>query len=159
MAKEEAKIVLERNYVIPLRREWLRVPRWRRAKRAINAVRNFIKRHMKAEIKNIRIVNNLNLRIWKHGIQNVPSKIKVTATKDENGMVYVNLFGLPTRPIPTKKVERKEEKKEEKVERKEEKKEEKVERKEEIKEEKAQMSPEQAKIEKFKHEIETGQAK
>ena len=60
-------MALERTYTIPLRREWLKAPRYKRAKRAIAAVRTFLERHMKSE--DIRIGTHLNLEIWKD-IQN-----------------------------------------------------------------------------------------
>ena len=37
MAKEkikEPKVVLERTYNVPLRKEWLKAPKWKRAKKA-----------------------------------------------------------------------------------------------------------------------------
>ena len=49
---------LERTYTIPLRREWLRVPRYKRAKRAIHAVQNFQKTY-KAELENVKLGNQL----------------------------------------------------------------------------------------------------
>ena len=86
---------LERTYTIPLRREWLRVPRYKRAKRAIHAVQNFLKRHMKAELDNVKLGNSINLEIWKHGIRNPPSRIKINTKKDDKGVVFAELFGTP----------------------------------------------------------------
>ena len=49
MAKKEAepKVTLERTYIIPLRREWLKVPEYKRTNKAVKAIRQFIVRHMK----------------------------------------------------------------------------------------------------------------
>ena len=90
---------LERTYTIPLRREWLRVPRYKRAKRTIHAVQNFLKRHMRAELENVKLGNSINLEIWKHGIRNPPSRIRITTRKDDKGIVYAELFG---KALPSK---------------------------------------------------------
>lgn len=96
-------MALERTYTIPLRREWLKSPRHRRSKRAVNAVKAFLKRHMKAELENIRIGKYLNLELWKHGIKNPPSKVRVSVVKDDKGIVKAELVGAPKQePKPEK---------------------------------------------------------
>lgn len=143
MAKKEevAKIVLERTYVIPLRRQTFKVPPFRKANKAIKTIQQFISKHMKSD--NVVFGKYLNLNIWKHGAKNPPGKIKVNTTKDDKGKVFVEIFGAPKeapkvedKKKAAKKEETKIEKAEEKVEeRKEEKAEEakKIE-KEELKE-------------------------
>src|SRR3989344_9249664 len=84
-------MTLERTYVIPLRRQWLKAPRYRRAKRAINAIKTFLIRHMKSE--DVRIGTSVNLEVWKHGMKNPPSRVKVNVTKDDKGVVIAELFG------------------------------------------------------------------
>lgn len=127
--KTEAKIVLERIYNVPLRKEFIKVPKYKRAKKAVIGLRKFLKRHMKAEIENIRIGKYANLEIWKHGIKNPPHHINVNVKKDSEGKVFAELVGAPEeKPIEIKEVKKVEEKKEEKKEVKEEK-----EKKEEIK--------------------------
>ena len=96
---------LERTYTIPLRREWLRVPRYKRAKRAIHAVQNFLKRHMKAELENVKLGNSINLEIWKHGIRNPPSRVRITTRKDDKGIVFAEMFG---KAFPVKGTDKKE---------------------------------------------------
>jgi len=92
--KEEApKPVLERVHNIPLRREFLKVPRYRRANKAAKAVREFISKHMKSD--DVIIGKYLNMRIWKHGIKNPPHHVKVNAVKDSKGKVVVELVGAP----------------------------------------------------------------
>ncbi len=90
---------LERTYTIPLRREWLKAPKYKRAKRAVAAVRNFLCRHMKVEkhlaTKELKLGPQLNLEIWKHGIKNPPSRVKVNVSKNDKGIVYAELFGAP----------------------------------------------------------------
>jgi large subunit ribosomal protein L31e len=95
MAKEEskAKIVLERTYNVPLRKEFLKVPKYKRSKKAVTALTQFLAKHMKTDIKNVRIGNYLNNSIWAHGIKNPPHHVKVLVTKDDKGMVYAELPG------------------------------------------------------------------
>ncbi|MBI4919238.1 50S ribosomal protein L31e [archaeon] len=83
----------ERTYVIPLRKEWLKVSRYKRAKRAVTGVRRFLKRHFRVPVENVKVGKSLNEEIWKHGIRNPPSRVKVTAVKDAEGVVRAELFG------------------------------------------------------------------
>lgn len=84
---------MERTYIIPLRKELLKKPRHVRAKKAVTSVKAFIGRHMKVEPKQLLMGSQLNLALWKHGIKNPPTKVKVTAKKDKDGQVTVELFG------------------------------------------------------------------
>jgi len=95
MAKKEEtpKIVLERTYVIPLRMETLKAPHYRKAKKAVTAIRQFIAKHMKS--KDMRFGRYLSLKLWEHGIQNPPNKVKVIALKNDKGIVFVELEGAP----------------------------------------------------------------
>ncbi len=130
--KAEEKIVLERKYTIPLRKEWLKSPIYRRAKKSITAIREFLVRHMKAE--DIKIGKYLNEKIHERGRKNPPHKIEVEAKKiEKEGKVFVfaEMVGAP------KEEERKEKEKKEKKE--EEKKEEKKEGKEKLEEEKKKV--------------------
>jgi large subunit ribosomal protein L31e len=86
-------MTIERTYTIPLRKEFQKAPKYRRAKRAITAVRTFMEHHMKSD--NVLIGPMLNLKVWEHGIKNPPHHVKVTAVKDEKeGTVRVELFGF-----------------------------------------------------------------
>lgn len=103
--KKTPEITLERTYNIPLRREYLKVQNWRRTEKAVTATREFLKRHMKAEsIENVKLGKELNEELWKHGLKNPPHHVKVTVTKDKEGLVRAELFGV-------KKEEEKKEKK------------------------------------------------
>ena len=79
---------MERVYIIPLR-DVKRVPRTIRSPKAVRIVREFLMKHMKSE--DIKIDNSVNEKIWERGIQKVPPKIKVKATKEEDGFVSVTL--------------------------------------------------------------------
>ncbi len=102
---------IERTYTIPLRKKWLKSVRYKRAKKAVRAIKEFLARHMKADEENIRIKKYLNLELWKHGIRNPPSRVKVTVSKDEKGIVTAELFGAPKeeKKEEEKKVEEKKE--------------------------------------------------
>ena len=85
----------EKTYTINIRREILKAPKYRRAKKAVSAVKAFIKRHMKAELEKIKLGKYLNLELWKHGIKAPLTKIKVVAVKDDKGIVKVELPNPP----------------------------------------------------------------
>lgn len=107
--------VLERTYTIPLRREFLKSPKYKRTKKAGIALRQFLVKHMKSE--DVLIGRYLNLELWKHGIRNPPSRVKVTVSKDDKGVVRAELFGVLTeKQQADKKLQKKEEKKGEKKE-------------------------------------------
>lgn len=86
----------ERTYVIPLRKEWLKTVKYKRAKKAVRAIKEFLMRHMKAaEMEKVKIGTYLNLELWKHSIKRPPSRVKITATKDDKGVVWAELVGAP----------------------------------------------------------------
>jgi large subunit ribosomal protein L31e len=84
---------IERNYTIPLRENFVKVPKYYRSKRAINHIKAFIVRHMKVSEENIKLGKNLNEKVWMHGIKNPPGKVKVKVIK-ENDKVTVELEGF-----------------------------------------------------------------
>ena len=85
---------LERTYTIPLRSEYQKTATYKRTKKATKAIKEFIVRHMKAaDFNAVKILHELNLEMWKHGIRNPPHKIKVNAKRDDKGIVMVQLFG------------------------------------------------------------------
>ena len=91
--KETSKVVLERTYVDPLHRQTMKVPPFRKAEKAMKTLKEFITQHMKAA--DVKVGRHLNLKMWEHGIKNPPHKIKVVATKDDKGVVNVELEGVP----------------------------------------------------------------
>jgi len=92
---------MEREYIIPLRQEFLKAPRYRRTKRAITAIKNFLKKHMKVE--EVKMGPHLNEFMQKHGKQNPPSRIKVKVLKEGN----IARTELPGFPYQTAKKEEK----------------------------------------------------
>nr|MDO8080766.1 50S ribosomal protein L31e [Candidatus Freyarchaeota archaeon] len=81
-------MVEERVYTVPLKAARY-VPPKRRASKAVRILRKFIGRHLKVE--NIIILPEVNEKIWERGIEKPPRKIRVKASKDEEGVVEVAL--------------------------------------------------------------------
>jgi len=105
-----------RTYTIPLRKEFLKTARWRRAEKAVNTVRSFVVQHAKAE--DVKVGRWLNEAIWKRGAKNPPSRVRVDVKKEDD-YVLVELSELPRKAKkeetkPTELPEKVEEKKEEK---------------------------------------------
>jgi len=78
----------ERIYTVPLGRAWV-VPRYRRAEKAVTVLRKFVQRHMKPT--GVVIDPSVNEAIWARGITNPPRRIRVRLSKDDEGVVTVNL--------------------------------------------------------------------
>lgn len=114
MAKTAEK-TLERTYNVPLRKEYMKAPRWNRTKKAVIALRQFLAKHMKSE--NVLLSKELNEEMWKHGIQNPPHHVKVKAMKDDKGVVKADLFAAEkpaSKKTPAEKKEKKAAKRESK---------------------------------------------
>ncbi|HXG74693.1 MAG TPA: 50S ribosomal protein L31e [Candidatus Nitrosotenuis sp.] len=112
----------ERVYTINLGKVWLS-PNNRRAKRAINMIREFAAHHMKTE--QIKIDQDLSQTVWKNGIRSPPRKIRVKMAKTEEGYVLVSPYEeekkIEEKEEVQKEVKPKESEPKEKVEEKEEK--------------------------------------
>jgi ribosomal protein L31E len=75
---------LERQYTIPLRREWTKVPGYKRTAKSITAIKEFIARHMKVKDRNLDLVkidSYFNNHIWQGGSRNAPARVTVKAIK------------------------------------------------------------------------------
>ena len=95
--KDEVKVELEREYVVPLKKGVLNVPHYRRAKKAVRVLKEFMVKHMGVRDRDLRKVKvdiNLNNEIWFRGIKKPMNKIKVKAKKID-GIVYVELAEIP----------------------------------------------------------------
>jgi len=99
-------MVTERTYIVPLRKEWLKVPQYKRAKKAVSALKSFLAKHMKSD--DVRLGRNLNMKLWEKGITNPPHKVKVLVIKEDDGVVKAELFGhkYKEKKIKTKKKEK-----------------------------------------------------
>ena len=96
---------LERVYVIPIGREYRKTARWKRTKKSVRAIKEFVQKHMKVE--EVKIEQDLNEKLWERGNKKPSPRIKVSVKKEE-GKAVVQLFGI-------KFTEKKEKKKEKKV--------------------------------------------
>jgi len=95
--KSKEVVEIEREYVVPLRRGFLNVPRYRRAKKAVRVLKEFMVRHMGVrdrDLGKVKVDINLNNEIWFRGIKKPMSKVKVRAKK-VGGIVYVELAEVP----------------------------------------------------------------
>jgi large subunit ribosomal protein L31e len=95
---EENKVVLEREFIVPLREGWLKAPRYKRGKKALKILKEFMVRHMKIydrDLRKIKVDTILNNEILFRGIKQPLGKVKVKAIKYDNGEVSVKLVDLP----------------------------------------------------------------
>jgi large subunit ribosomal protein L31e len=79
----------ERVYTINLGKVWLS-PNNQRAKRAINMIKEFSRRHMKTE--QIKIDQELSHLVWQRGIRSPPRKVRVRMSKTDEGYVVVSPY-------------------------------------------------------------------
>jgi len=97
----EEEIVEERIYTIPLSRAWI-APRKKRVPSAVRMVRAFVQKHMKIEApteteeeeeetSRLVISDEVNRKLWSHGIEKPPRNIRIRAVKDKEGTVTLYL--------------------------------------------------------------------
>lgn len=89
--------ILEREYIIPLRRAWLKVPSYERSAKAIKAIKKFIAKHMKVldrDASKVKLDVYFNNNLWFRGRAHPPSKVKVKAKK-EGDIVQVSFVETP----------------------------------------------------------------
>ena len=91
----------EKIYTIPLRREWLKVPIYKRSRKAITATKQFLLRHLKKEVK---IGPYLNEYIWKQGNRHPPARIKVRI-EEEDKILTAELINAPRKEVKKEKEE------------------------------------------------------
>lgn len=85
----EEEIQEERVYTVPLAKKFRKAPNWRRTKKAVKVLREFVEQHMKPEW--IYIAPEVNERLWENGIKNPPRKLRIKCTKSVEGLVRVYL--------------------------------------------------------------------
>ncbi len=96
--KQEPKVEIEREYIVPLRKGWLKVPEYKRANKAVKTLKEFIAQHMKIydrDLRKIKVDQLVNNEIRFRGMRKPLIKIKVKAKKFDNGIVRVELVDLP----------------------------------------------------------------
>lgn len=79
---------MERIYTIPLR-DIKRVPKTKRAAKAVRYIEEYLKKHMKGNV--IIIDKKLNDKMWERGIRGMPPRIKVKAEKLEDESILATL--------------------------------------------------------------------
>lgn len=84
---------------IPLRKEWLKAPEYRRAKKAIVGIRKYMEKHYRNQ--EIKIGKYLNLEIWGRGNRNPPPYVTVKVIKDKD-FIRVELPNAPVEEVAKK---------------------------------------------------------
>ena len=79
----------ERVYTVNLGKVWLS-PDNQRAKRAVNMVKEFARRHMKSE--QIKIEEDVSHLLWSRSIKHPPRKIRVQMTRTDEGYILVSKY-------------------------------------------------------------------
>jgi len=145
----------EKEYIVPLRRKFIKTPKYRRVPKAIKALKKFIARHLKLydkDFSKIKIDKYLNEEMWFRGIKKPPHKIKVKVKKEQDKII-VELAEIPEalkfKKLREEKIKEEKEKKkvEEKVEEKKEEEKKIEEAEEEIKEKEEEKEKEKATVE------------
>ena len=96
---------VERTLTINVRKQVMMVPAYRRAKKAVTVVREFLQQHMKSD--NVKLGKYLNLKIWEHGIKNPIQRVTVVAKKDDKGIVTAELPNIPVKKHNEKRLKAK----------------------------------------------------
>ncbi|MDD5163892.1 MAG: 50S ribosomal protein L31e [Candidatus ainarchaeum sp.] len=105
-AKPEKKTVkIEREIIVPLVKAYEK-PRTKRAAKAINILKAFMKKHFRVSEEKVLVSNAVNELIWSRGIEHVPRKIKVKAVFEEENLRVL----LPGEKLPEKKAKKEEKK-------------------------------------------------
>jgi large subunit ribosomal protein L31e len=88
--KPKEEIILKRSYIIPLVKAYEK-PKTARNKRAMNIIRAFAARHMKTKEENVKIGVKVSEAVNARGLRKPPKKIKVTLSKNKEGVVKCDL--------------------------------------------------------------------
>ena len=112
-------MVTERVYNVPLRKGFRQVARYKKTKKAVRILQEFLSRHMRQpDFDKIHVGKNLNKELWKHGIKNPPCQVKVVVIKEDNGDVKAELYGFKYEHKKKAEKESEKEKKDSKIEEK-----------------------------------------
>ena len=100
----------EKIFTINLRKLALRESKWKKSKKSVALVRNFLKRHMKTD--DIKLDKSITEEIWKRGSHKPPTKIRIKAYETEGGekdekkkFVKAELLGVVREEVKEKKEE------------------------------------------------------
>ncbi len=95
----EQKNILQREYIIPLRKEWMKAPRYKRTRKSVKAIKEFVAKHMKVpdrDVNKVKLDVYLNNEMWFRGSRKPPAKVKVLV-KREGDIVKVMMADAPER--------------------------------------------------------------
>ncbi len=84
------KLLLDRILVVPIYDAYKK-SRSHRGRRAMSLLKEFIARHAKTPIENVRIATQINSLILARGSRNPPKRVKVRVAKDGTGIASVTL--------------------------------------------------------------------
>ncbi len=73
----------EAEYVVPFARMF-KMPRTKRANKAVNEIRNFAYKHTRS--KDVKIAPELNQKVWENS-KNIPRRVEVMLRKEGEGVV------------------------------------------------------------------------
>jgi large subunit ribosomal protein L31e len=76
--------------MINMRKAIEAVPVYKRASAGVRFMSSFVKRHMKAQ--KVRIEMEVNDELFKNGIKNPPTRLRVVCSKDDKNVVTVGLI-------------------------------------------------------------------
>ena len=80
----------ESIFTVPIRKTIVGRARWQRAKHAVKAIKEFVRKNTKAE--QVKIQPSLNRYVWQQGACYTHSKIRVKVTIDDEKKATVDLF-------------------------------------------------------------------
>lgn len=69
----------EKIITLNLRKQLARIPTWKRSSGAVKILREILKK--KTKMREIKIGNNINEKIWSRGIRNSQTKLRIKVTK------------------------------------------------------------------------------
>lgn len=97
----------EKQFIINLRREFIKAPSYKKSMKAVKAIREFVMHHMKAQ--DVRVCTELNRKIWERGSKNPIHKVTVKV-KQDGDVLWVQLpeFEFPKKKEKKLKAEKKE---------------------------------------------------
>lgn len=106
--------MVERIYNIPLRRDVVMSPKWRRSKKAISVIQTYLLKHTK--VSEIKLSKWINEAVWAKGSKNPPAKITIKVSIDkEKNIARAELAELPKKATRKAEVAKKQAAKAKKV--------------------------------------------
>jgi ribosomal protein L31E len=105
---------IERTYNVPLRKGFSKAPKYKKTKKAVTTLREFLARHMKCSLDDIKLGKQLNQALWTRGYKYPPHHVKLTVIKSDDGKVRAELFGFKyDEPVKAEKQDKEKKSKEE----------------------------------------------